>query len=61
MPLDSIINHSIYLEKATSSSSLFVSHYLRRIETEEDMEELLIVARKNDREELQTYLHDWFG
>jgi len=54
-------NHSIYLEDDISNFAKFVSQHLRRIETEEDMEELLIVARRNDSEEFQTYLHDWFG
>jgi len=54
-------NHSIYLEDDISNFVGFVSQYLRRIETEEEIEEILNIARRNNIEELRTYLHDWLA
>lgn len=54
-------NHSIILNDDISNFDKTISHYLRRIETEAEMEEILSIARRNDRDELLTYLHDWLG
>lgn len=52
--------HSIYLTDH-STDEVCVSQYLRRIVTKEAMGDVLIFSRHHSVEEIQTYLHDWFG